>query len=410
MIPGLKSDDIAQDTIWRFSLPSNFATYSSEAFKHSANVRLCLHANCIGMRVNKEGNHLVGLRVSSLRGNEFTVRAKYYVLAAGGLEVTRLMLASNDVCSDGIGNNHDLVGRFYGSHIAGELGAAVFTPKGGPLIWDYDRSHEGVYCRRALSIREPAQRREQLLNFHCILSHPPISDPAHGSSILSAAYLAKAFVIHKIPPEYSKDLAGHMTPYRRALPHLRNVVLGAPALIPFALKWGAKRNLARRKLPSVSLFNRNNVYSLHFDAEQSPNPQSRVTLTDERDALGVPRLSVDWRYSALDIASVAKILELIRRDFYKSGVATLQAEDGGCVERISTQLGVGSHHIGTTRMAAGPSRGVVDANCRVHGLDNLFIASSSIFPTTSFANPTLTIVAFAIRIADHLKQLAHRPG
>lgn len=409
MIPGFESDDIAQTTIWRFSPPSNFAKLSAQAFKDSANIRLCLHANCTGIRLNKQGNHVAGLRVVTLRGNEFTVHARYYVLAMGGLEVTRLLLASNDVCSAGIGNDHDLVGRFYSSHITGELGTAVFTPKGAPIIWDYERSHEGVYCRRSLSIREPAQRREQLLNFRCTLSHPPIHDPAHGSSILSAAYLVKRFLIHKIPPEYSKDLAGHMTPYRRALPHLRNVALRWPALIPFSFKWVAKRLLARRKLPSVSLFNRRNVYSLHFDAEQAPNPESRITLTDERDALGVPRLRVDWRHSDLDIESVARIWQLIRRDLRNSGVATVQREEGSFAERILAQLGVGSHHIGTTRMAGDPSRGVVDSNCRVHGLDNLFIASSSTFPTASFANPTLTIVAFAVRVAEYLKTLSTGP-
>jgi hypothetical protein len=407
MIPGLKSQDVAQEKLWRFSLPSNFAKLDSKAFKESSNVRIYLHANCTKILTNKEGSHVSGLAVTSLRGNGFTVRAKYYALAAGGLEVTRLMLASRDARPAGIGNDHDLLGRFYSSHITGELGTAEFTPKGGPIIWDYERSHEGVYCRRALSIREETQRREKLLNFRCILSHPPIADPAHRNTILSAVYLVKRFVIHKIPPEYSKELSGHMTPYKAAIPHIKNVLLGSPALFGFSLKWIRQRILPRRKLPSVSLFNKNNVYSLHFDAEQAPNPDSRVTLNAEKDALGVNRLCVDWRCSDMDIESVAKSFQLIRRDFQSSGVATIQAEEGSFAERVRHQLGVGSHHIGTTRMAEDPSRGVVDADCRVHGLDNLFIASSSVFPTASFANPTLSIVAFAIRIADHLKQLMH---
>ena len=409
MIPGFKSEDVAQEKIWRFSLPSNFAKLSSEAFKSSSNVRIFLHANCTKILTNKEGNHVTGLRVASLRGNEFTVRAKYYALAAGGLEVTRLMLASRDVRPAGIGNDHDLLGRFYSSHITGELGAAAFTPRGGPIIWDYELSHEGVYCRRALSIREATQRREKLLNFRCILSHPPIGDPGHRNPILSAVYLVKRFVIHKIPPEYSKELAGHMTPYRRAIPHIKNVLLGAPALFGFSFKWIRKRILPRRKLPSVSLFNPKNVYNLHFDAEQAPNPQSRVTLNDDKDALGVNRLRVDWRHSDLDVESVARSFQLIRRDFEKSGVAAVEVEAGSFSQRIRNQSGVGSHHVGTTRMADDPSRGVVDANCRVHGLDNLFIASSSVFPTASFANPTLSIVAFAVRLADHLQGLNNRP-
>jgi len=410
LLPGFKSDDVLQDKIWRFSLPTNFAKLSPAAFKESSRVRVYLHANCLQVLMNKEGNQVAGLRVASLRRNEFTVRAKYYVLAAGGLEVTRLLLASRDVCPAGIGNDHDLLGRFYCSHITGELGAATFTPKGGPIIWDYERSHEGVYCRRALSIREETQRRAQLQNFRCILSHPPIADPAHRNGILSAAYLVKRFFIHKIPPEYSKDMAGHMTPYRRAGAHLKNVLLDAPNLFGFSFKWLEKRILPLRKLPSVSLFNKSNIYSLHFDAEQSPNPASRVQLNEEKDALGVNRLRVDWRCSDRDIESVVKCFQLLRRDFRNSGVATVDTEEGDIAELIRKQAGVGSHHFGTTRMAGDPTRGVVDANCCVHGTNNLFIATSSAFPTSSFANPTLSIVAFAIRVADHLKRLSLRLG
>lgn len=405
MIPGLVSQEITQDHLWRFSLPTNFARLYMPDLKASQRVRVCLHANCTGVALNPEGNHVRTLRVSSLRGNPFTVRARHVVLATGGLETTRLLLASRDVCRDGIGNDHDLLGRFYSSHITGELGEAVFTPKGGPIIWDYERSHEGVYCRRTLAIRPEVQQREGLLNFRCSLSHPPMADPSHRNGVLSAAYLVKRFLIHRIPPEYSKDMAGHMTPYRDVLPHLLNLVRGAPALLPFGAKWIGARMLSRRKLPSVSLLNRGNVYSLHFDAEQSPNPESRVTLAKERDALGVHRLRVDWRHSSDDIESVKRCFQIIQRDMIASGVAVFRLEEPNFAARIAAQLGVGSHHIGTTRMAEDPTQGVVDSECRVHGVDNLFIASSSVFPTASFANPTLTIIAFAVRVADRIKRL-----
>lgn len=410
MIPGLTSGDITQHRLWRFSLPADFARLYMDELKHSRNVRVGLHANCTGITLAPSGAHVTELQVASLRGNGFAVRARHVVLAMGGLETTRLLLASRDVCPNGIGNDHDLVGRFYGSHITGQLGEAVFTPKGGPIVWDYERSHEGVYCRRIIGIEAAVQRREQLLNFCCNLTHPPIADPAHGNAILSAAYLVKRFMIDRIPPEYSKDMAGHMTPYRQVAPHLMNLVRGAPALFPFAAKWMGSRVLARRKLPSVALPNRGNVYSLHFDAEQSPNPDSRVTLTTERDALGMNRLRVDWRHTTADVDSVARSFQVVKRALEAAGVATFRVDEANFKERITQQLGVGSHHIGTTRMADHPSRGVVDAQCRVHGVDNLFIASSSTFATSSFANPTLTIVALAIRVADRLKVLSRAAG
>lgn len=406
MIPGLDSAVLTQDQLWRFSLPTDFGKRFLGKLKNAADIRVCLHANCTAIGLTAAGTHVRDLQVASLRGNRFTVRARYVVLAMGGLETARLLLASRDVQRNGVGNDRDLVGRFYCSHITGQLGEAVFTPKGGPVVWDYERSHDGVYCRRILRIDAATQRREGLQNFCCNLTHAPIADPSHGNGVLSAAYLAKRLMVDRIPPEYDKDMAGHMTPYRQVVPHLRNLVRGAPALLPFAARWLGRRVLARRKLPSVSLANRHNVYSLHFDAEQAPNPDSRVTLIRATDALGMQRLRVDWRPAGGDVDSVARCFGIVRREFAAAGVATFRVDEASFAGRIRAQLGVGSHHLGTTRMAGQPSRGVVDADCRVHGVDNLFIASSAVFATTSFANPTLTIVAMAIRVADRVKRLS----
>jgi hypothetical protein len=301
-----------------------------------------------------------------------------------------------------------MLGRYYGSHIAGELGVVSLTPRGGPLIWDYERTHDGVYCRRNLSIRAETQRREQLMNFRCILAPPPIADPSHRNPILSSVYLVKRFLIHRIPPEYSKDLAGGMTPYERVLEHVRNVVLGSPQLIGFTFNWLNKRTFSERKLPSVMLENRANVYNLHFDAEQSPNRESRVTLSDQKDALGIRRLRVDWRFRDEDVRSVIRCSEILRRDLQDSGVGVMRSSSEELSANIPKSVGVGSHHYGTTRMSADPKDGVVDEHCRVHGVENLFIASSSTCPTTSFANPTLTIVALSVRVADRVKQLLQR--
>lgn len=368
-------------------------------------MRVYLHANCLAVQMNKEGNHVAGLRVASLQGNHFSVRAKHYVLAAGALEVPRILLSSRDVCPAGVGNDRDLVGRFYCGHITGDLCLVKFTPKGGPVIWDFEVSHDGVYCRRALRIREETQRREQLLNFRCYVSHPSLVDPAHGSAILSAGFLLKRFLIEKIPPEFDKALTRRMTHFKEAGPHLKNVVLGAPSLLGFSYKWFTKRILARRKLPAISLMSKNNIYNLHFDSEQSPNPDSRVTLGEQADALGMKRLRVDWRMNTMDIESVLKCFRIVSRDLLASGVGTALVEEKTIAEELPHRIGIGSHQYGTTRMANDPSSGVVDPNCRVFGTDNLFIATSSTFPTPSFANPVLTIVAMSLRLADHLKRV-----
>jgi choline dehydrogenase-like flavoprotein len=408
MIPGLKSSDVSQEHIWRFSLPTDMGRSFGDDLKRSPHIRVLFHANCVRILTNEAGRSVTALSVVSSRRNEIRVRARLYVLAAGGLEVTRLLLASNDVRPRGIGNDHDLLGRYYASHIAGELGVVAFAPRGGPLIWDYEKTHDGVYCRRNLSICPETQRREQLMNFRCILAPPPIADPTHRNAILSSVYLIKRFLIHRIPPEYSKDLASPMTPYERVLEHVRNVVFGAPQLAAFSYGWLNDRILSERKLPSVMLENRANIYNLHFDAEQSPNRESRVLLSEEKDALGVNRLRVDWRFREEDVRNVVRCFEIVRRDLQQSGVGIARASCEGLMATIGTNVGVGSHHYGTTRMSVDPKHGVVDENCCVHGTDNLLIASSSVCPTTSFANPTLTVVALSLRVADRLKYLLGR--
>ena len=129
---------------------------------------------------------------------------------------------------------------------------------------------------------------------------------------------------------------------------------------------------------------------------------------NERDALGLPRLRVDWRGQARDFESVVKCFEILKRDFENSGVGRMNATVEEVRRHVHSEGCVGAHQFGTTRMAGDPTRGVVDANCRVHGTDNLFIATSAVFATVGYANPVLTITALAIRLADHLKHLATR--
>ena len=161
--------------------------------------------------------------------------------------------------------------------------------------------------------------------------------------------------------------------------------------------------MATRKFPSVIIRSRANRYSLDFHAEQAPNADSRVTLIDAVDTLGVPRIRVDWRYSRGDVTTVQRALAQFASDVKNSGCGRFDY-DPAEVEAEMTRYGAyGGHHIGTARMGVDPHSSVVDANARVHGIDNLHIAGAAIFPTSGQANPTLTLVALALRLADHLK-------
>jgi choline dehydrogenase-like flavoprotein len=160
--------------------------------------------------------------------------------------------------------------------------------------------------------------------------------------------------------------------------------------------------LAERKFPSIIVRSRTNLFSLDFHAEQAPNPESRVTLADDRDALGMSRLLVDWRYTRGDVESVAQTLALLAADLRAQGIGSFDYDPAGVEEEMTRYGAYGGHHIGTVRMGASPRSSVVDSQCRVHGVANLFVASAAVFPTSSQANPTLTIVALALRLAAHL--------
>ncbi|WP_231755219.1 GMC oxidoreductase [Bordetella sp. N] len=416
MIEGFDSTSFTTNTLERFSAPTDFGRRYAERLRHG-NVRVIQHANLCRLDSGADGaladarNTLDGTvpvgpaHVRTLSGNAFTVRARSYVLATGGLETARLLLASPGASGRGLGNANDVVGRYYMCHIAGTIGT-VDLSRAASVWHGYEVSDEGVYCRRRLALRPEAQRRLEAGNFIARLHHPRIPDPGHGSSVLSALYLARPIV----PYEYAKRLYGD-TPGSLGLwlRHLGNVVLGMPSAVAFMWHMLTQRKLADRKFPSIIVHPRNRRYSLDFHAEQEPNVDSRVTLGTDTDALGVPRVHVDWRYTPRDVATIQVALAELARELRASGVGTFEY-DPAVVEMEMTRYGAyGGHHIGTARMGRDPGDSVVDTDCRVHEASNLFVASAAVFPTSGQANPTLTIVALALRLAGHLRRV-YAPG
>lgn len=409
MIEGLRSASFSSDTLERFSCPTDFGARYAHRLRAASNVRVLLHANVTELRLEPGGRAVEGLTVRTLCGRALSVRATQVVLAAGGLEVPRLLLANRDVQRNGIGNDHDVVGRYYMCHLAGTLGA--LTVPGPAAVWHgYDVADDGVYCRRRLALTAEAQRTLRIGNLIARLHHPRIADPAHRTGILSLLYLARWL----IPYEYAKRLddGGRVGPLQW-LQHVGNVVTDLFATLAFAWHLLRDRKLAERKFPSLIVAPRNRCYSLDLHAEQQPNPASRVMLGPECDALGQPRLLIDWRYTRHDVETVQRALSVFKREIERAGASRFEYNPQ-TVEQEMTRYGAyGGHHMGTTRMGTDERTSVTNLNGRVHGIDNLFVAGASLFPTSGQANPTLTIVALALRTADHLKGLhrqASRPA
>jgi choline dehydrogenase-like flavoprotein len=156
--------------------------------------------------------------------------------------------------------------------------------------------------------------------------------------------------------------------------------------------------------PGFLAKSRDGRYALHYIAEQAPNGQSRLTLSDRKDALGLPFLDIDLRYAETDAQSVLQAHTLLDRSLRQAGLGHLDYRDppDARIGRILQQATDGYHQIGTTRMALTPEDGVVDVTCRVHGVDNLYLSSSSVFPSSGQANPTFAAVALALRLAAHI--------
>ena len=399
LIKGFESELISIDSLERFSRPTDVFKRYKARIEASPNITLIYDANCTCISLGSDGNAVERLIVSTLDKKEFYVCCKYYALAVGGIETARMLLASNDVKKNGVGNENDVVGRYYMCHIAGNVGSLKFLIPKEDIRHGYEVSNEGIYCRRRISLAESQQIRRKVNNVVLRLHFPRIADAAHKSGVLSLIYLLKRFVSY----EYATRLRdGDGDTFKSMLTHMRNVLLSPVETARFLLKWIAKRILASRKFPSIILENKTNTFSLEVHGEHSPNFDSRVFLSDAKDELGIPRVVVDWRYSLQDIYSVKETLNVFREELDRLGIGELKFNEDSLEEELLRFGAYGGHHIGTARMGKDPKTSVVDSNCKVHSVNNLYIAGSAVFPTSSQANPTLTITALAVRLADHI--------
>ena len=397
IIPGFNGDDVVDaGHIERYSLPTDFGKRYWHRLHKSENVTVMLGLRCLKLNRSPGEDRIESAEFIDRSGCIHTVRSEVFVLATGGIEVPRLLLAS-DQTGSGFGNLGDCLGRFYMCHFENTCGRIV--PHKKPVAFRFERTSDGVYCRRQMRFTPTAQRAHHLLNMVFRLHFPSYSDASHGSSVMSAIYLAKSALL----PEYQTILQQQTNaPASPPLQHIGNVLRDLPGLARFAGDWLFRIRLAKRKLPYTLVPNADGSFPLEFNAEQTPDPSNRITLQDDRDRDGLPRVHIAWRLGEQDARAVLRAFHLLRDSLEHSGAGQLMFDDERLAGQIARSIPLG-HHIGTARMAATPGTGVVDRNCAVFGLPNLYVASSAVFPTCSHANPTLTIVALAVRLAQHLR-------
>lgn len=363
--------------LWQLSPPTRFGEKYAEELRQIPNVTVLLYATATELLLDAGTRALAGIRVSSRAGRQARVRARAYVLATGGIETPRLMLASHSVASAGVGNDHDLVGRFFMEHPHPDAGGVSLSVDVEDVRPYFDRGFGDAPVVMGLGPSAAAQARLGILNSSVAVSDPLHSTPSQGWESLIKIVRG---VESREWPENSGSLALDV------LRDLDDVL----------------REVYRRSRSSPV-----EGFRLMARTEAAPNPSNRVVLDRDRDPLGSPRARLEWRVGSLERETVEKTMRLVAEEFGRLDKGRVRISELLTADdtRWSENLAWFGHHMGTTRMSDNPRQGVVDRDCRVHGLPNLFIASSAVFPTGSYANPTLTILALALRLADHLGRI-----
>lgn len=397
----ISDNDFLFSRIERWSARPRVGANYARRLRDSRAIDLRLRATVVGLNHSEDGR-ICSIRVRNLTGSEIIARPRHVILAAGGLENTRLLLATQREHPNSFGGLDGPLGRYYMGHLYGLASEVILHSSTLDDGIEYFRSRDQHYVRRRFTPSAALQRQMGLTNLSFWPDYPAIRNPEHRNGIMSLAYVALA-----IPPIgrliIAESIRSHYvgSGQQRWSPHIANILRDAPRTAVFIPRFIYRRYVARPHMPGFFQRNAARRYSLRFHAEHLPNPDSRVTLTRETDALGLPRLAIDLRYTEADTAPLIRAHECFAQWLEKTGLGRFMwsVPDEQRSAHIIAQCYDGHHQIGTTRMSASPVSGIVDSNCRVHGAANLFIAGSSVFPTSGEANPTLTALALGLRIA-----------
>ena len=353
-----------------------FGPVYAPELRRAPRVTVYLHANAFNFDAGENDAEVRELSVKTLAGNHFAVRARIYVVATGGVENARLLLASGKEGGNGLGNAHDLVGRFLMVHLVYPGG--VITPAHPRMSFDFQTHGEyriaGGKHRfwSFIGLSAASMRQRHLPNIMIMWGY-------RFSPVVQAVNALKR-VFEGEGPGGSR------------LADLSKVIGNLEGVTEYAVR----KLLFDEGIPIEAL-------DVHCASEQQPNPQSRVSLGAKRDRLGMREVVVDWQLVPDDKTKAAETLRLFGAEIGRAGFGRLRSslvDDGDWPSGFYGN----EHQMGTTRMHHDPTLGVVDKNCRVHTVANLYVAGSSVFPAGGAHNPTLTIIALALRLADHIKE------
>ncbi|MCB1684234.1 MAG: GMC family oxidoreductase [Pseudomonadales bacterium] len=377
-------EDLAS-SFWYFDQTAErFSSSRCRDLFDNPQVQIITHATVTRLAAADNAGGINRIDFCGLDGKRATLTARAYVLAAGGIENPRLLLASRDIEASGIGNGRDQVGRCFMEHPHGRLGRIESAQAFDIWRWFTKRYPAGSVPLAPVLRPSPAhQARAGILN--TAITFKLQRDPAMGVAVNKRAYQT---LKHQLSP----------TRTNRTLWHLYNRM---------------RRFYQRHREPLIRRRARSEERHLYamIRGEQAPNPDSRVQLSRDVDALGQPRAVLNWQFTDLDKHTLKTLATTLDKALRSQNLGSFSVEpwvlEPDRQWPVDPTIGnhpiAGYHHIGTTRMSGDPRSGVVDADCRVFGYANLYIAGSSVFSTAGWANPTMTILALSFRLADHLQ-------
>jgi GMC oxidoreductase len=415
LVPGLPDADGSTATLERWSRSTDFAREYADELKRSTRIRVITGLTCTEVVSGPGSRRADRLACRTLDGKRISIQARSYILTCGGLETTRLLLASHGSHGGPLGDHSGHLGSWYMGHVDGVIANVRFSTPPRSTVFGFERDIDGIYVRRRFSINQEVQLQHELPNVTAFIANPELADYRHGNGVLSLAYLGLRSPLGRLvaPPAQRISVTGNRvpgSPYSGAarapvVPHLMNIARDCTSVTRFAVGFGAKRFLARGRTTQgfFAAYSRDNVYRLQYHGEQVPNRQSRVSLASHRDSVGMPKLNIALRFSQQDVDGILRCHKIWDEYLRRNGCGRLEYVSHDPGSAVWNLLGGGTHQLGTTRMAAKAEDGVVDEHLAVHGISNLFIASSSVFLTSSQANPTFMIIVFALRLADWLK-------
>lgn len=381
----------------------NIALSHRQSLESSTKIFVLLNATVSALEVSEDGRRIGAIAVANDIAS-VRIPVRRCVLACGGIATTQLLLLLQYENANILPSGGDVLGRYYMGHISGKIADIVLNDPG--QIRDFDFEFNGIgYVRRRITISEEVMRQNEILNIAFWPDNPRFSDAGHRNGVLSLIWLVlRVPLLGAILLPEGVRLA-HVGPGpHRHWAHIMNVLRSPKATFLKLFEITKWKYLDRVKIPGFLIRNDAGRYALHYHAEQSPNKFSIVKLSSSEERPERKNVSIDLQYRRRDAESVVRAHKHLDGALRQSGVGYLvyKVAEEDLVNCVLQQASDGFHQMGTTRMSKNPRTGVVDPNCQVHGLGNLYAVGSSVFTSSGQANPTFFSVALAFRLASHL--------